>query len=76
MKISEHIIPISCLNEKHHWQKEKMVNKSSGSSQLSYQILMHLTFHLQDFQKQVVLQDLGLDPDSANETVKHLLMRL
>ncbi|KAK7149914.1 hypothetical protein R3I94_009285 [Phoxinus phoxinus] len=29
-----------------------------------------------DFQKQVVLQDLGLDPDSANETVKHLLMRL
>ncbi|KAK9975640.1 hypothetical protein ABG768_020881 [Culter alburnus] len=29
-----------------------------------------------DFQKQVVLQDLGLDPASANETVKHLLMRL
>ncbi|NP_001314817.1 U2 small nuclear ribonucleoprotein auxiliary factor 35 kDa subunit-related protein 1-like [Danio rerio] len=29
-----------------------------------------------DFQKKVVLQDLGLDPDSANETVKHLLMRL
>ncbi|XP_073694259.1 uncharacterized protein [Garra rufa] len=29
-----------------------------------------------DFQKKVVLQDLGLDPGSANESVKHLLMRL
>lgn len=37
---------------------------------------MHPTFNFQDFQKQVVLQDLGLDPGSANETVKHLLMRL
>lgn len=43
---------------------------------LSSKTLMHLTFNFQDFQKQVVLQDLGLDPDSANETVKHLLMRL
>lgn len=43
---------------------------------ISSQILMHPTFNFQDFQKQVVLQDLGLDPGSANETVKHLLMRL
>ncbi|KAL1275385.1 hypothetical protein QQF64_035008 [Cirrhinus molitorella] len=29
-----------------------------------------------DFQKKVVLQDLGLDPGSADESVKHLLLRL
>ncbi|XP_043092463.1 U2 small nuclear ribonucleoprotein auxiliary factor 35 kDa subunit-related protein 1-like [Puntigrus tetrazona] len=29
-----------------------------------------------DFQKKVVLQDLGLDPGSANESVNHLLRRL
>ncbi|XP_016299792.1 PH domain-containing protein DDB_G0287875-like [Sinocyclocheilus anshuiensis] len=29
-----------------------------------------------DFQKKVVLQDLGLDPGSDNESVKHFLMRL
>ncbi|XP_016303247.1 myelin transcription factor 1 [Sinocyclocheilus anshuiensis] len=29
-----------------------------------------------DFQKKVVLHDLGLDPGSENESIKHLLMRL
>ncbi|XP_026096623.1 putative golgin subfamily A member 6-like protein 3 isoform X1 [Carassius auratus] len=67
--------------EKEEQQKEKDKQWKSHVAELAVQRkAIHAKLdrlrEFRDFQKKVVLQDLGLDPGSENESVKHLLMRL
>ncbi|XP_042577614.1 U2 small nuclear ribonucleoprotein auxiliary factor 35 kDa subunit-related protein 1-like isoform X2 [Cyprinus carpio] len=67
--------------EKEEQQKEKDKQWKSHVAELAVQRkAIHAKLdrlrEFRDFQKKVVLQDLGLDPGSENESVKHLMMRL
>ncbi|XP_051544318.1 U2 small nuclear ribonucleoprotein auxiliary factor 35 kDa subunit-related protein 1-like [Myxocyprinus asiaticus] len=62
-------------------RKEKQEKWKSHVAELAVQreaihAKLHRLREFRDFQKKVLLQDLGQDPGSTNETINHLLMRL